>query len=947
MIKSIREVLDKAYEEIICWQKNLFTTPLGKEAKTYIKELTRLFNLFNYDTKWKDIALSMIHVFIPLMNQKPAPKSRAKDNAKYLGKRLLKWANGDIEALLKEAREIQGRLKSKSNQISEKKKKLEQRKAFCRLMVQGKISKALKYIDNDEDAVVGVLQITEDLIDTLKKKHPDGLPADLEALINPVEAEFDPPTPAIFEEIGADDIIRYTRKISGSGGPTGVDAEHWVRIICSQFYGSLSTSLAQSIADFSKIYCTQHIKPDSLKEFLAGRMVALDKNPGVRPIGVGEVLRRIVSKAVTTTLNADIQRAAGNLQTCSGLQSGIEAAIHSMRKTFEDDSSEAILLVDADNAFNRLNRKVTLKNIQVICPAFYRFVHNSYQTPVKLFLSGSKTGEFIWSKEGATQGDPAAMAMYALGIRPMMDKLAEVLDDTTKQSWYADDAAACGRLQKLKDWWTRLSEIGPGFGYFPKPSKTVLIVKDLKFLPTAKSLFHGTGIKITLEGDRHLGAVIGSFNFKESFVKKKIEGWVRDVEQLAEFGREEPQLAYSAYTKALCMRWTYVQRTISGISLLFQPLEDAIRDKLLPAIIGRDISDLERQMLALPLRFGGIGIQNPVLISDREYLTSVQVTKQLTELIYQQDNCVDKLDIAGIKATKAAVKLASETRYKAEFTTIADQLNDDQKTFLNLACGKGASSFLSCLPLESAGYIFNKVEFRDSLCVRYNWPLPDIPRFCACGEKTGVDHSCVCKLGGLINMRHDNVRDVEAEFLKEVCREVRTEPGLLPVEPENFDTGAKTGDMARLDIVATGLFGNMEKTFFDVRVTHPNAPSYYGMTEERLHELNEKEKNDGYLERCLQSEKSGFIPLVYSTTGGTGPACEAYHKRLAILMAAKRKDSYPAIIDHIRTKVRFTVLKSIVMGIRGFRKKSTKYTATPTSLLSFELIPEMKTYECL
>lgn len=119
------------------------------------------------------------------------------------------------------------------------------------------------------------------------------------------------------------------------------------------------------------------------------------------------------------------------------------------------------------------------------------------------------------------------------------------------------------------------------------------------------------------------------------------------------------------------MRWTYVQRTISGISLLFQPLEDAIRDKLLPAIIGRDISDLERQTLALPLRFGGIGIQNPVLISDREYLTSVQVTKQLTELIYQQDNCVDKLDIAGIKATKAAVKLASETRYKAEFTTIA------------------------------------------------------------------------------------------------------------------------------------------------------------------------------------------------------------------------------------------------------------------------------------
>ena len=99
----------------------------------------------------------------------------------------------------------------------------------------------------------------------------------------------------------------------------------------------------------------------------------------------------------------------------------------------------------------------------------------------------------------------------------------------------------------------------------------------------------------------------------------------------------------------MCTRWTYVQRTISGISLLFQPLEDAIRDKLLPAIIGREVLDIERQMLALPLRFGGIVIQNPVLTSDREYTASVLVTKQLTDLIYQQDTSVDKLDVEGIR----------------------------------------------------------------------------------------------------------------------------------------------------------------------------------------------------------------------------------------------------------------------------------------------------------
>ena len=149
-------------------------------------------------------------------------------------------------------------------------------------------------------------------------------------------------------------------------------------------------------------------------------------------------------------------------------------------------------------------------------------------------------------------------------------------------------------------------------------------------------------------------------------------------------------------------------------------------------------------------------------------------------------------------------------------------------------------------------------------------------------------------------MRHDNVRNVEAEFLDEVCRGVEKEPGLLLVEPENFEKRAITGDMARLDIVATGLFGNMGKTYFNARVTHPNAPSYYKMTKKRLYAINEKKKNDAYLERCLQSEKAGFIPLVYYTTGGTGPACEEYHKRLPPLLASKKRDSYASVLNHIK-----------------------------------------------
>ena len=127
------------------------------------------------------------------------------------------------------------------------------------------------------------------------------------------------------------------------------------------------------------------------------------KDNGIRPVGVGDCLRRIISKTITGLLKEDIMHAVGTLQTCAGLESGIEAAIHAVRKSFEEDNSECLLLVDADNAFNKLNIKVSLENIKRLCvPPMYTCLHNSYNTPAMLYL---ENGDHILSQEGATQGD--------------------------------------------------------------------------------------------------------------------------------------------------------------------------------------------------------------------------------------------------------------------------------------------------------------------------------------------------------------------------------------------------------------------------------------------------------------------------------------------------------------------------------------------------------------
>ena len=118
------------------------------------------------------------------------------------------------------------------------------------------------------------------------------------------------------------------------------------------------------------------------------RLIALDEGPGVRPIGVAEIARRIIGKAIMTVIGPSVQDAAGSVQLCAGQEAGCEAAVHAMREIFSCDDTEAVLLVDARNAFNSLNREVALRNIQVVCPALSTFAVNTYRAAADLLIGG-------------------------------------------------------------------------------------------------------------------------------------------------------------------------------------------------------------------------------------------------------------------------------------------------------------------------------------------------------------------------------------------------------------------------------------------------------------------------------------------------------------------------------------------------------------------------------
>ena len=145
------------------------------------------------------------------------------------------------------------------------------------------------------------------------------------------------------------------------------------------------------------------------------------------------------------------------------------------------------------------------------------------------------------------------------------------------------------------------------------------------------------------QGQRHLGAVLGSREYFEDYVNGKVEEWVSEVTKLSEFAATELQASYAAFTFGLKHRWTYFLRTLQDIEDLLIPLERAVADMLIPSITGHTCTREERDLLALPVRMGGLGLINPSQVATFEYEASVKVRKPLVQQIVSQHQTLPDL----------------------------------------------------------------------------------------------------------------------------------------------------------------------------------------------------------------------------------------------------------------------------------------------------------------
>lgn len=440
-----------------------------------------------------------------------------------------------------------------------------------------------------------------------------------------------------------------------------------------------------------------------------------------------------------------------------------------------------------------------------------------------------------------------------------------------------------------------------------------MIVKE-QYVEKANELFRNTNIQITTRGERHLGAVIGSDDYKSEYCNKMVNQWVQELSMLSRIAITQPQEAYTCYISGYQHRFSYFVRTIPGIEKFLDPVEDVIRHQFIPAITdGHVVNDEERMLMSLPPRLGGLGLKNICEYAPVE----LENSKQLTYLL--QKEIVGKIDDDSGK-TIAVIKSERRQQNKEKLELLRANMNEEQKRINDVNMMVGASNWLTSLPIKELMYDLNKEQFRDALRIRYNWALPRLPSDCACGSKFNVTHALSCKKGGFITMRHNEVRDITSVFLNEVCKDVRREPMLIQLDGEQIQPrSANRSQEARLDISAIGFWTPGQRVFLDIRVFDLNARRYQGLELNKCFKRNEDEKKRQYNERVLDVDNGSFTPLVFSTNGGMGRECKLFYKRLSEMIAEKRDIPVSQAVNYIRTKISFSLLRSMLLCLRGSR----------------------------
>ena len=660
--------------------------------------------------------------------------------------------------------------------------------------------------------------------------------------------------------------------------------------------------------------------PEEVAPYLCGARLhaAAKKDGGIRPIAVGNILRRLTAKCIAKKVQ---EKAAGLLaphQLGVGVRGGCEAILHTVRGVLEADPSLLCLQADFQNAFNLVSREVGLEEVARLFPEMLAWAKTCYgHSSHLLFGSASISSECGWQ-----QGDPLASLLFSLVLHPLVKSIQERVQGLSAHAWYLDDGTFVGKEEELEQVLDILVREGPARGLVlsttitsPNNPKTTVWSKEVETRPAA--LLAKGAVLIEDQGINLLGAPIGSREFVEEEVRKKVEK-VRVVTELLPL-LQDPHVEFVLLRSCLSMpKFSFVLRTTDTTDIvhLLRDFDATTRDGL-ARILGTAIDDETWQQAKMPVSLGGMGLRAAEDHAPTAYAASLLASQTLLKGLTGQDNQAEETgilspillealtsamgeeakeeELVDIPQRKLGLKVDREQQRKRE--EMAEDGNSEEKARLKSLTLPHSGDWLNVVPSTALGLHLRPQEF--VLVARYRLGLPlyikegPCP---SCRQHSDVrgNHAMCCGSGGERISRHNHLRDH--------LHDTAAAAGLGPRKEERF---LIPGNDSRPADVLLPHWKAGKDVALDVAVVNPcKGGTVVEAAAAAGYALNDtfKSKMQKAAEAC-QREGVIFLPMVTESFGGWHEVAVTEVERLGAALARQSGQDEDEAVRHLWGKL--------------------------------------------
>ena len=799
-------------------------------------------------------------------------RKKVKNTTVYFSNLFDRWLAGDYLELWKDCERAQTNRHHK--QCSDKTQQELNVSRCIALAQEGNIGKACKALLS-----TGLAQTTDEVCAEMSEKHPVGPELDLPFLES-----------SECLQVQADTVLSCVNSfpIASAPGRSYLRPEHLKEALkCPAI--SNGQDLLDKLTRLINLLISGK-PPVSFAEYFCGaRLIALKKEKGgVRPIAVGEILRRLAAKCVSLSVVPLASELLFPSQIGVGLRNSCETAVHTVREIlhkFGHRNDLVLAKVDLTNAFNMVDRSIFLEVVKEKFPDIFNWVNFCYGKPSILDFNGFT----ISSACGVQQGDPLGPLLFSLALTVITEKI-ERETNLLLNLWYFDDGNLIGNPVEVGKAIQIISSAGPSAGFHINFSKCELFWptdQDLTAFPSEMKRLPSDGVEI-------LGAFLGNENYIRTNVQHKLDKVKLALTKLESINN--CQIEFAILRSCLsASKANYIMRTTDpkATGPCFTSFDLSIREAL-EGVLSKSLTDVQWNQACLPCKQGGLGIrlsatyQIPAFVASRvETMNNCSVLLRHSVNIRDSPSFNQSFDLLKSEFPEISEDtLFSVDRHLqrklSDFVSLKlhsyllQQLDPLGQANLLSFTLPAATDLLNAPPIPALGLALESSEFRIALCRQLRVPVFNESFRCPVCKSSMLDtygdHALVCSTSGDVIARHNAVRDFLYNIAKLAGLSPKLEPSRLLTDSSHrpgdiYVPNWSTGKPLALDVtIASPLQSSLL----------PAAAETAGVAAERA----EERKTVAF--RNLASDSSIlFAPFALESSGGLGNSARKIFKELS------------------------------------------------------------------